>query len=93
MLDTVPLQHVRGLGGKLGESIAAWSKAETASDLKVMLARRVVPGLIFCVFLCRSFGGTHASGCCQNALSVMLLKAGFCRKVGSRRDAFIAVLF
>ncbi|CAN0531928.1 unnamed protein product, partial [Ectocarpus sp. 8 AP-2014] len=25
---------VRGLGGKLGETVVSWSKAETASDLK-----------------------------------------------------------
>lgn len=36
MLDTVPLRNVRGLGGKLGEAVASWSKAETASDLKVL---------------------------------------------------------
>lgn len=35
MLDTVPLRNVRGLGGKLGEAVVSWSKAETASDLKV----------------------------------------------------------
>ncbi|CAM9159339.1 unnamed protein product [Ectocarpus fasciculatus] len=34
MLDTVPLRSVRGLGGKLGETVVSWSKAETASDLK-----------------------------------------------------------
>ncbi|CAM9207140.1 unnamed protein product [Sphacelaria rigidula] len=34
MLDTVPLHNLRGLGGKLGELVGAWSKAETASDLK-----------------------------------------------------------
>lgn len=35
MLDTVPVRNVRGLGGKLGEAVVSWSKAETASDLKV----------------------------------------------------------
>ncbi|CAM9197043.1 unnamed protein product [Ectocarpus sp. 6 AP-2014] len=34
MLDTVPLRSVRGLGGKLGETVVSWSKAEKASDLK-----------------------------------------------------------
>ncbi|CAM9285497.1 unnamed protein product [Scytosiphon promiscuus] len=34
MLDTVPVRKVRGLGGKLGEAVVSWSKAETASDLK-----------------------------------------------------------
>ena len=35
MLDSVPVRHLRGLGGKLGESVVSWSGAETASDLKV----------------------------------------------------------
>lgn len=39
MLDTVPVRNVRGLGGKLGEAVVSWSKAETASDLKVVVAR------------------------------------------------------
>ncbi|CAM9754538.1 unnamed protein product, partial [Hapterophycus canaliculatus] len=34
MLDTVPVRNVRGLGGKLGEAVVSWSKAQTASDLK-----------------------------------------------------------
>lgn len=38
MLDTVPVRNVRGLGGKLGEAVVSWSKAEKASDLKVVLA-------------------------------------------------------
>lgn len=40
MLDTVPVRNVRGLGGKLGEAVVAWSKAETASDLKVFREMR-----------------------------------------------------
>lgn len=40
MLHTVPLQTVRGLGGKLGEAVVSWSKADTASDLKVLTGLR-----------------------------------------------------
>lgn len=36
MLDTIPVRNMRGLGGKLGESVISWSKADTASDLKVL---------------------------------------------------------
>lgn len=39
MLDTVPIRNVRGLGGKLGETVVSWSMAETASDLKVVVTR------------------------------------------------------
>lgn len=35
MLDAVPVRQLRGLGGKLGESVVSLTKAETASDLKV----------------------------------------------------------
>lgn len=35
MLDTVPIRKMRGLGRKLGDVVVSWSKAETASDLKV----------------------------------------------------------
>lgn len=35
MLHTVPLQNVRGLGGKLGEAVSSWSKAKTATELQV----------------------------------------------------------
>lgn len=42
MLDTVPVRNVRGLGGKLGEAVVSWSKAETASDLKVLASSLVL---------------------------------------------------
>lgn len=55
MLDTVPVRNVRGLGGKLGEAVVSWSKAETASDLKVLSL--VAPCLTLVAF--RPFPAGH----------------------------------